>query len=131
MSKTQAIAAPIFEKYPAINKVFVCGNYGFITHNSAKLYAQGKKEIYEVNRPDAPKEAQQPPVLKNSFKGLNKAQLLDQGQLRGMTLSIEDSNKNLIEQLEAYDAKLKRDDEGNDGTNGAEDIDVTDPENVA
>lgn len=117
-----AVAAPIFETHPDAQEVFVVGNFGFITRSSAVFYA-GKKKITTVQRPDAATAAAPtPPTLTGNFKGLNKSQLLAQGELRGMKLSIDSKNADLIAQLEAYDAKLSRGDEnpGDKNTNGAE-----------
>ena len=153
MSKIKSISAPIFKDHPTVDKVYVVGEYGFITENSAKLYAQGKKEIHTVAR-DAAATAEDPtpPTLTGNFKGLNKLQLLAQGKLRGMTLSKDDKNADLVAQLKAFDAKISRGDEdpeangepgtpdgsGEPGTpdgsgepgTPAEEIEVTEPENV-
>lgn len=107
--KLQAIAAPIFKRYPAVTTVFVVGTYGFITQNSAKLYAQGKKKIHAVTR----EQSDPQPEMTNVFEGLTKAQLIEQGSLRGMELSDNDIKAVLIEQLQAYDAKLTRESDPN------------------
>lgn len=131
MSKIKAIAAPIFEKYPNIHTVYVVDKYGFVTLNNAKLHAAGIKKIHKIEREGAVQE----PELTQSFSKLNKAELIGQGTLRGMTLSSDDSKAKLIEQLEAYDANLKRPDEPevpneNGNPQSAEGIAVNEPENV-
>lgn len=131
MSKIKAVAASIFEQYPNITTVYVVDKYGFVTLNNAKLYAAGKKTIHTIEREGAAQE----PELTQSFSKLNKAELITQGTLRGMTLSSDDSKAKLIEQLEAYDANLTRGDEPeapneNGDPQSAEDIDVNEPEKV-
>ena len=97
------IAAPIFKEHPETDRVYVVGQFGFINHNAAQLYAKGKR-ITEVLR-----EGSTPaPTFTGDFDGMTKKELLTQATLRGMTLDSKMTNAKIIEALKTYDNTLGR-----------------------
>ena len=105
------IAAKIFENNPKAERVFVVGEYGFISQNAAKLHAAGKRISEVLREGKTPK-----PLFTGDFDGMVKKQLLEQADLRGMTLDTKMTNNAIIEALKTYDGSLGREIEEQDPT---------------
>ena len=105
------IAAKIFEKNPKAERVFVVGEYGFISQNAAKLHAAGKRIIEVLPEGKTPK-----PLFTGDFDGMTKKELLEQAAQRGMTLDKRLTNKEIIHELKTYDNSLGREIEEQDPT---------------
>ena len=87
------------------------GEYGFISQNAAKLHAAGKRIIEVLPEGKTPK-----PLFTGDFDGMTKKQLLEQADLRGMTLDARMTNNAIIEALKTYDGSLGREIEEQDPT---------------
>ena len=105
------VAAPIFKEHPGTDRVYVVGQFGFISLNAAKLHA-GNKRIREVQREGSSPQA----IFTGDFDGMVKKELLEQATLRGMTLDSKMTNNAIIEALKAYDGTLGREIEEQDPT---------------